>query len=127
MRSRPAQQGTSGVTYADEVFPRDAVAALANNDPDYPGSCGRCYEVRCHTGPVIANGTSIYRTDEGCAGTVLVKVPVRANHQGKHTVYLSQASHAPGFACGSLCVLRFVLTCRRLQVQHVCARTQCNG
>ena len=67
----PAQQGASGVTYADEVFPRDAVAALANNDPDYPGSCGRCYEVRCHTGPVIANGTSIYRTDEGCAGASL--------------------------------------------------------
>ena len=64
----PLQQGTSGVTYANEVYPRDAVAALANNDPDYPGSCGRCYEVRCHTGPVIANGTSIYRTDNGFAG-----------------------------------------------------------
>ncbi|KAK9827704.1 hypothetical protein WJX81_002445 [Elliptochloris bilobata] len=59
------QQGTGAVSYSNEIFPRDAVAALANNDPDYPGSCGRCYEIRCHTGPVIANGTSVYRTDGG--------------------------------------------------------------
>ena len=55
------------MTYANEIFPRESIAALANNDPDYPGSCGRCYEVRCHTGPVIANGTEVYRTDHGCA------------------------------------------------------------
>lgn len=62
---RHVQQGTNAVTFGDEVYPRTAIAALANNDPDYPGSCGRCYEIRCHTGPVIANGTSVYRTDQG--------------------------------------------------------------
>jgi hypothetical protein len=29
------------------------VAALADADPDYPGSCGRCYEVRCRPGLVL--------------------------------------------------------------------------
>ncbi|KAK9823593.1 hypothetical protein WJX72_004108 [[Myrmecia] bisecta] len=32
------------------------VAALANVDPDYPGSCGRCYEVRCKPGLVPGSG-----------------------------------------------------------------------
>lgn len=31
----------------------------ANIDPDFPGSCGRCYLVRCHPGLVIANGTTL--------------------------------------------------------------------
>ena len=30
----------------DLPFPRDQVAAAANVNPDYPGTCGRCYEVR---------------------------------------------------------------------------------
>jgi len=70
-----AQQGSNAVTYADEVYPRDSIAALANNDPDYPGSCGRCYEVRCHTGPIISNGTSVFRTDQGCAATGVAAAP----------------------------------------------------
>ena len=77
------------MTYADEVFPRDAVAALANNDPDYPGSCGRCYEVRCHTGPVIANGTSIYRTDGGCASSFVRHFGSACCHMGEAAGYLS--------------------------------------
>ncbi|GFH29606.1 expansin-like EG45 domain-containing protein, partial [Haematococcus lacustris] len=36
-------------------FARDAVAASADQNPDYPGSCGRCYEVRCKSGPVLNN------------------------------------------------------------------------
>jgi len=55
-----AQNGRQNVTYGDQVYPINAMAALANNDPDYPGSCGRCYELRCRSLPVIANGTTPY-------------------------------------------------------------------
>ncbi|KAK9839232.1 hypothetical protein WJX81_002973 [Elliptochloris bilobata] len=55
------QNGRQDVTYGNQVYPRNAMAALANNDPDYPGSCGRCYEIRCRSLPVIANGTTPYR------------------------------------------------------------------
>ena len=48
------------VTYGNQVYPINAMAALANNDPDYPGSCGRCYELRCRSVPIIANGTTPY-------------------------------------------------------------------
>ena len=89
------------MTYADEVFPRDAVAALANNDPDYPGSCGRCYEVRCHTGPVIANGTSIYRTDEGCASSTRI---CTCEHSVNHII-----SWLQGLTCGWLASLVLAL------------------
>ena len=34
-------------------FPQDAVAAAADANPDYAGSCGRCYEVRCRSGYVL--------------------------------------------------------------------------
>lgn len=33
-------------TYSDLPFYRNEVAALAQKNPDYPGSCGRCYEIR---------------------------------------------------------------------------------
>ena len=56
-----AQNGRENVTYGNQVYPRNAMAALANNDPDYPGSCGRCYEIRCRSTEVIANGTTPYR------------------------------------------------------------------
>ncbi|GFH25683.1 expansin-like EG45 domain-containing protein, partial [Haematococcus lacustris] len=36
-------------------FARDAVAASADQNPDYPGSCGRCYEVRCKSGLLLNN------------------------------------------------------------------------
>lgn len=32
--------------YSDLPFDKAEVAALAQKNPDYPGSCGRCYEVR---------------------------------------------------------------------------------
>ena len=32
--------------YSDLPFDKSQVAALAQKDPDYPGSCGRCYELR---------------------------------------------------------------------------------
>ena len=60
-----AQNGRENVTYGNQVYPRNAMAALANNDPDYPGSCGRCYEIRCRSTEVIANGTTPY----GLSGT----------------------------------------------------------
>ena len=34
----------------DLPFPRDQVAAAANVNPDYPGTCGRCYQVRWAAG-----------------------------------------------------------------------------
>lgn len=42
------QQGSCGYTNADLSlpFPREVYAALADTNEDYPGSCGRCYEVR---------------------------------------------------------------------------------
>ena len=33
-------------TYSDLPFYPNEVAALAQKNPDYPGSCGRCYEIR---------------------------------------------------------------------------------
>lgn len=38
--------GESSVTYDNQAFPKDMVAGLASADPDYPGSCGRCYEIQ---------------------------------------------------------------------------------
>jgi cullin-associated NEDD8-dissociated protein 1 len=41
------QQGSCGYTNADLSlpFPREVYAAVADTNEDYPGSCGRCYEV----------------------------------------------------------------------------------
>ena len=33
------------MTLADLPYPKEMYAALALTNPDYPGSCGRCYEV----------------------------------------------------------------------------------
>ena len=33
------------MSYANVPYPKQMLAALANIDVDYPGSCGRCYEV----------------------------------------------------------------------------------
>ncbi|CAL5225943.1 g8740 [Coccomyxa viridis] len=59
------QNYTEGVTYANVPYPKEALAALANIDEDFPGSCGRCYEVRCKNGLVLSNGTSIFNTTQG--------------------------------------------------------------
>ncbi|KAK9801963.1 hypothetical protein WJX73_002009 [Symbiochloris irregularis] len=54
-----SQRGNQGQTFQQDFpFPVDQVAALANINPDYPGSCGRCYEIRCTTGVVPGNYTS---------------------------------------------------------------------
>jgi hypothetical protein len=47
--------GSCGYTNSDASIPfaNDAVAASADANPDYPGSCGRCYEVRCKPGLVL--------------------------------------------------------------------------
>ncbi|KAL0044907.1 hypothetical protein WJX82_001789 [Trebouxia sp. C0006] len=50
--------------YSDLPFDKGQVAALAQKDPDYPGSCGRCYEIRCQDGLVIGNGTTPVNIDE---------------------------------------------------------------
>ncbi|BDA51307.1 hypothetical protein COCOBI_18-1840 [Coccomyxa sp. Obi] len=59
------QNFTEGVTYDNVPYPKEMLMAVANIDVDYPGSCGRCYEVRCHSGYVYANGTEIYNTTQG--------------------------------------------------------------
>ncbi|KAL3160371.1 hypothetical protein ABBQ32_010699 [Trebouxia sp. C0010 RCD-2024] len=50
--------------YSDLPFDKAEVAALAQKNPDYPGSCGRCYEVRCQNGIVIGNGTTPVSTND---------------------------------------------------------------
>ena len=42
--SRAEQQ--TGLTSADQAYNKDMVAALSSADLDYPGSCGRCYEIQ---------------------------------------------------------------------------------
>jgi len=41
-------QGSCGYTNSDGSlpFPREMYAAAADTNEDYPGSCGRCYQVR---------------------------------------------------------------------------------
>jgi len=46
------------LTYDDVPFPHDGVAALADVNPDFPGSCGRCYEVKCLPGLLLGNNHS---------------------------------------------------------------------
>lgn len=48
----------ASVNYQDLPFPKENVAAMSVADPDYAGSCGRCYEVRCQDGLVPGNGTT---------------------------------------------------------------------
>jgi len=43
------------IDYDDLQLPLDGVAALADVNPDFPGSCGRCYEVRCAEGLLKSN------------------------------------------------------------------------
>jgi hypothetical protein len=40
-------------------FPRDTVAAAADTNPDFPGSCARCYQVRCRSGYVLGAHPSL--------------------------------------------------------------------
>ncbi|KAK9807705.1 hypothetical protein WJX72_006675 [[Myrmecia] bisecta] len=52
------REGAPELDVQDLPFGQVAVAAVANLDPDYPGSCGRCYEIRCRPGIQFANGSS---------------------------------------------------------------------
>jgi len=49
------QWGGCGLTNGDGtvLWPKDQVASYATGNPDFPGACGRCYEVRCAPGPVL--------------------------------------------------------------------------
>lgn len=51
----PMPKGSCGFTNSDGSLPfrRDAVAAAADTNPDYPGSCNRCIAVRCRSGFVL--------------------------------------------------------------------------
>lgn len=57
--------GEDTVSYSNQAYPRDMIAALASADPDYPGSCGRCYEVKCRDGLVIQEGTTPVKLSNG--------------------------------------------------------------
>ncbi len=52
--------GSCGYTNGDGSlpFPPESMAALADRDKDFPGSCGRCYELRCVSGVVYGEGVS---------------------------------------------------------------------
>jgi hypothetical protein len=52
------------LTYDDVPFPHDGVAALADVNPDFPGSCGRCYEVKCLPGLLLGNNHSPIQLSE---------------------------------------------------------------
>lgn len=41
-----SQNYTEGVSYANVPYPKQMLAAMANIDEAFPGSCGRCFEVR---------------------------------------------------------------------------------
>jgi hypothetical protein len=43
-------------------FPRDQPAATSDANPDFPGSCGRCYQIRCKTTPALSE-----RVVDACA------------------------------------------------------------
>jgi cullin-associated NEDD8-dissociated protein 1 len=59
------QTGAEPVTAADLPYGQDFVAAASNVNLDYPGSCGRCYEVQCRNGLVIDEGTTPFKGDNG--------------------------------------------------------------
>ncbi|DBB17410.1 TPA: hypothetical protein ACH3X3_014441 [Trebouxia sp. C0006] len=40
------------------TVPANMLASMVTSNPDYPGSCGRCYELRCQTGVVAGNFSS---------------------------------------------------------------------
>ncbi|WIA20876.1 hypothetical protein OEZ85_005223 [Tetradesmus obliquus] len=58
-------QGACGYTNSDGSlpFPREMYAAAADANADYPGSCGRCYQIRCRTGPFENNGRQMRSSD----------------------------------------------------------------
>eukprot|EP00775_Hariotina_reticulata_P000770 gene770-1081_t len=59
------EHGSCGYTNSDGslVYPKEVYAAAADANMDYPGSCGRCYQVRCKSGEVENNGRSLRISD----------------------------------------------------------------
>lgn len=55
------EYGSCGFTNSDGTlpFPRDTVAAAADANPDYPGTCGRCYAVKCKPGLVLSKRITV--------------------------------------------------------------------
>lgn len=54
--------GGCGYTNADATlaYPKEAAASYADTNFDFPGSCGRCYEVQCQEGIVLGkNDTAV--------------------------------------------------------------------
>ncbi|MEW5313055.1 MAG: hypothetical protein WDW38_004649 [Sanguina aurantia] len=62
--------GSCGYTPSDGSLPfaRDAVAAAADCNPDYPGVCGRCYQVKCVSGPVYEKDNEQVQISNGQYG-----------------------------------------------------------
>lgn len=52
-------------TNADLPFPLDAVGAVTDVMRDYTGGCGRCYEIRCKTGPILFDKNTTISIYEG--------------------------------------------------------------
>ena len=94
-------QGSCGYTNSDGSlpFPREMYAANADTNVDYPGSCGRCYEVRDNTFAVCVGDMQLYAT----TGTGHLAAECIAETVGPHaawSMHLCTASHA---GCMWLC------------------------
>ena len=61
---RILSHGECGYTNSDGTLPfaREGYAASADANYDYPGSCGRCYQIKCVDGAVAGAG------GRGCMG-----------------------------------------------------------
>jgi len=53
-------EGAAGKNLA---YPIDMYAAAADTNIDYAGSCGRCYQIKCRTGPLENDGRQLRLTD----------------------------------------------------------------
>jgi cullin-associated NEDD8-dissociated protein 1 len=70
-------QGSCGYTNSDGSlpFPREMYAANADTNVDYPGSCGRCYEVRDNTFDVCVGDMQLQATTGTVAGYYWYRAP----------------------------------------------------
>eukprot|EP00198_Chlamydomonas_reinhardtii_P014096 XP_001703433.1 predicted protein [Chlamydomonas reinhardtii] len=62
--------GECGYTNSDGTLPfaREGYAASADANYDYPGSCGRCYQIKCVDGAVAENSTAYVHIENGYFG-----------------------------------------------------------